>query len=116
MAQAGARRFPRLDAVVFVAPPMRTPPATMAPDALDRCIIPNGVDAAYPAPRRAGRPGARHRNLWTADSVIRARWFAEKVFPHAAAVPGHAASGGRDPAPEVAAATVASRSTRTFPI
>lgn len=104
------RRFPRLDAVVFVAPADAHAATRRWPrDALDRVhVIPNGVDAAYFRPTgEAARPGALvfTGNLWTADSVIGARWFAEEVFPRVVEAVPEATLRlvGRDPAPEVAA-------------
>lgn len=104
------RRFPRLGAVVFVAPAdARAATRRWPQDALGRVhVIPNGVDADYFRP--AGTPVRRGAlvftgNLWTADSAIGARWFAEEVFPRVVESVPEATLRlvGRDPAPEVAA-------------
>ncbi len=102
-------RFPRLDAVVFVAPGDAQAATRGWPTgARERVhVIANGVDAEYFRPMAASvRPGGLvfTGNLWTADSVIGARWFAEEVFPRIAEAVPEATLRlvGRNPAPEVA--------------
>lgn len=88
-----ADRFPRHDAVVFVAA-ADAESASRAWPAAPRGrlhVIPNGVDAEHFRPAGVPeRPGGMlfTGNLWTHDSVRGAAWFIERVLPRIAeAVP-----------------------------
>ncbi|HEX6938340.1 MAG TPA: glycosyltransferase family 4 protein [Longimicrobiales bacterium] len=104
------RRFPRLDAVVFVADADARAATRGWPEAARRRVhvIPNGVDADHFRPMSAPtRPAGLvfTGNLWSADSVLGARWFVDAVLPRIAdAVPGVTLRMvGRDPAPALRA-------------
>ncbi|HEX7117813.1 MAG TPA: glycosyltransferase [Longimicrobiales bacterium] len=100
------RRFPRLEAVVFVAPEdARAATRGWPAAARERVhVIPNGVDADHfrPAGTRVRPAGLVFTgNLWSADSVLGARWFIESVLPRIVGAVPEATLRlvGRDPAP-----------------
>jgi polysaccharide biosynthesis protein PslH len=103
------RRYPALDAVVFVAEADAAEASRgWAEDARGRLrVVPNGVDAHHfhPGVAADGRFDLVFTgNLWTMESVMAAEWFVREVLPRARSVQGDATLllAGRSPRPALA--------------